>query len=365
MVLHEATRTGAPRVGGLIAEALQPHAQVEVVALRTGPLKEWLDQRLGAERVRIVERGWYRSNTFEARVRSAEAFLLESDCDLVYVNSIASSEFLVAASSVGKKSVLHLHEKTSEMESLLRQGVTKANIVAFTPAMILAGTELIRDFQAVFGVVPDRVLDWGIAVDVDEILTLSRENAQPAPRGASGHWAQGARLCVGMVGHASRRKGSDIFVELARRLPENDFIWVGDWPRKRAPDNPVPYKEAAKVPNLYATGGVANPYAFMKDFDLFFLTSREDPNPLVVAEAMILGVPVIAFSSSTAVPNFLGRNAILCHGSASVDRACRMLKRFGRQQLKIDGLVPRLEQIRPLFDINAKIAPLLEMLKSL
>ena len=44
VVLHEATRTGAPRVGGLIAAALQKHFDVRVLCLSDGPLVGWLEE---------------------------------------------------------------------------------------------------------------------------------------------------------------------------------------------------------------------------------------------------------------------------------------------------------------------------------
>ena len=38
LVLHEATRTGAPRVGGLIAKELARSEDVHVIVLKDGPL---------------------------------------------------------------------------------------------------------------------------------------------------------------------------------------------------------------------------------------------------------------------------------------------------------------------------------------
>lgn len=367
MVLHEATRTGAPKIGGLIAAALKPSFDVEVVVLRAGPLQTWLEEKIGLRHVKVLERGWYHSRSFESRVETAIEYLRKSDCDLVYVNSLASSEFLVAASVTGKKSILHLHEKSGEMYSLLRQGVTKYNILAYTKAMILAGSGLVEDFTEVFGGLPERVLDWGIAIDVGEMFQLCFREPGPLKNFAERPWKKGERLAIGMVGHASHRKGADIFFQLAQIIPKKDFIWIGNWARSESPDNPIADKMIAKarLANFYTSGGVANPYSYMKDFDLFLLSSREDPNPIVVAEAMLLNIPVMAFSRSTAVPDFLGRYAILCYGIANVDNAYRILKRINRHQLQTYSLSPSIEELRPMFDIEMKIAAIVDMLLDL
>ncbi len=49
LVLHEATRTGAPRVGGLIAKELASSEDVHVIVLKDGPLAPWLRDLLGDE----------------------------------------------------------------------------------------------------------------------------------------------------------------------------------------------------------------------------------------------------------------------------------------------------------------------------
>ena len=44
---------------------------------------------------------------------------------------------------------------------------------------------------------------------------------------------------------------------------------------------------------------------FFSAADAFVLTSREDPFPTVVLEAMSVGVPVVAFAESGGIPEFL------------------------------------------------------------
>lgn len=101
------------------------------------------------------------------------------------------------------------------------------------------------------------------------------------------------------VGYADLRKGFDIFVEAARaanrRGMPHRFMWVGNidghldsWilgdGRKAQPDNLILARHTDDVGAYYAAA------------DIFLLTSREDPFPSVVMEAMHSGAPVVAFA---------------------------------------------------------------------
>ena len=88
------------------------------------------------------------------------------------------------------------------------------------------------------------------------------------------------------------RKGVDLWLDVARRLlasaPPGSlrFVWVGDG---------EPPAEAAALAGVEFSGHSDNPSAAMADFDIMTLPSRDDPFPLVVMEAMLLGKPVVAF----------------------------------------------------------------------
>ena len=113
-----------------------------------------------------------------------------------------------------------------------------------------------------------------------------------------GRFPGGERRVVAMSGFAQPRKGPDIFFDLARRLPRYDFLWIGPWepPDTTKNDPTVERYRSQPLDNFYVTGLTENPYAYLRGIDVFVLTAREDPNPLVVIEALLLGKKVVAFS---------------------------------------------------------------------
>jgi glycosyltransferase involved in cell wall biosynthesis len=367
VVLHEATRTGAPRVGGLIAAALQKHSEVRVLCLSDGPLVGWLKDRVGENNVSVIDFVDGRHRTpFGDRVAIANKALAEGPCELVYVNSAAAAEFVFAAKALGKTIVLHVHEKAAMLRRLLEIDLAKMEMLSLCDGVVLAAGDLRRDLAEVFGFVPEPCLDFGIAVDTEEIAQMANERDAPARNALGESAAWGQRLVVGMCGHASARKGADIFFAAAAALPAHDFVWVGNWNREDAPENDVidQYLER-RLPNLYVTGGVDNPYKYIARFDLFFLSSRVDPNPLVLAEAMSLGVPVLCFSRTTAVADFLGRNAILCHGTTNTADTVRVLSALDPVEIRSAEFNRSSETLQRRFEITQKTPALLRFLASL
>jgi len=107
------------------------------------------------------------------------------------------------------------------------------------------------------------------------------------PRGASRHCFARKRAKIAFVGRLSPEKGPDIFCQLAKQIPQHEFVLFGDGPM--LPDlmrfsNYVTFK-----------GHVQNMDEEWSDIDILCITSRYEGLPMVAVEAMLRGIPVIAF----------------------------------------------------------------------
>jgi len=357
LILHEATRTGAPRVGGLIAKELARDEDVNVLVLKDGPLVPWLKELIGDDRITVCNSDEFEHTLpFEERLRSASEALAGCESDVVYVNSLAASVFVLAAKAQHRKTVLHVHERSAEMFSLLRHDVTKMEVMAVTDGVVLAANDLTSDILDVFGLIPAASHNFGIAIEIDTLRETARAEVEPARTAGGGVLSKGERLLVGMCGHASPRKGSDIFFETAEAMPDCDFVWIGGWEPAEAIENTVYDAYMSKqLENLYVTGAVDNPYAHIGQLDLFFLSSREDPNPLVLAEAMALHVPLLTFSKTTAVADRLGRTGILCHGLPNVPDVSRVLKACAPGKVRSESFRHLADEALAEFDIKEKM----------
>lgn len=120
-------------------------------------------------------------------------------------------------------------------------------------------------------------------------------------------------LVFGM-GTADLRKGFDYFVEICSLVSVKDtsihFVWLGDY------TNPIFKIEIEKVihqnkleDKITLTGNIPFDKLNVLPANLFLMTSREDPYPLVVLEAAFLRIPCIAFKNSGGAAEFIEENA--------------------------------------------------------
>ncbi|WP_322920076.1 glycosyltransferase family 4 protein [Nocardioides renjunii] len=289
LVSHEASRTGAPRIAALVARGLveQGH-RVRIVSQRPGPLVEDF-AAVAPTRVtplwRTLRRAWARPG----RVRSRAAALLEVGTaiavvaahrpDLVYVNSTSSAAYVRAATLLRHPAVLHVHESGEVLRGFLgRVGIDglpggDVRLVACSPS------------------VADALVGLGAASE-DLDLLLSIPDATRLAGAAPQPTVPPRAVVVGCLGAVEHRKGVDLWLQVARSLLDSAppgslrFVWVGGG------DPPA---GAAGLAGVEFAGASADPAADMARFDIMTLPSRDDPFPLVVMEAMLLGKPVVAF----------------------------------------------------------------------
>jgi glycosyltransferase involved in cell wall biosynthesis len=113
---------------------------------------------------------------------------------------------------------------------------------------------------------------------------------------------------VGGMGTVDLRKGVDIFLQVAQLLKDKKdiyFLWVG------GQETEIEYKifqidkDRLALKNVIFQTSINNPLDFMDAFDVFFVSSREDPYPLVVLEAAMLSKPIICFDKAGGAKDFV------------------------------------------------------------
>ncbi|WP_131118332.1 glycoside hydrolase family 99-like domain-containing protein [Lichenihabitans psoromatis] len=125
--------------------------------------------------------------------------------------------------------------------------------------------------------------------------------------------APGSRLILGM-GYGDLRKGFDLFLQVWRLLQISDcdihFCWVGSIDPGLRDWLSVEISDAEKTGTFHMAGYRADVEGFFSAADGLVLTSREDPFPTVVLEAMSVDIPVFAFEGTGGIPDFLRQYGI-------------------------------------------------------
>ena len=323
--------TGAPRIGFDIAAHLARHHRVTLLAKKAGPLVDFAEYAPLRAAYRVLNTNHeVCDKTYRQRVADAAEMLGELGADLLYVNSVASGEWCEAGKLAGVPVALHTHETRDSLPSLL-SSVCTPRVLGFVDLLVGASGRALDDIEELTNSRVVNRLEIGIFVDA-EAVRRGALRAEPPPVDANGKplGAPGNRLAIAMCGLAQRRKGADIFFALAERLPQYDFVWIGPWTSAETPLNGPTLERfsSMKLANFFHTGLTDNPYAHLRRADAFVLTSREDPNPLVVAEALLLGRKVVAFTQTGASAAMLARFGYALTGAPDAERLAAVLPRI-------------------------------------
>jgi len=93
---------------------------------------------------------------------------------------------------------------------------------------------------------------------------------------------------VAFVGRLSYEKGPDVFIRLAKQLPQYSFSIYGDGPMLDEISTTAPN-------NVELAGHVTSMLPHWPKISLLCITSREEGLPLVAIEALVRGIPVISY----------------------------------------------------------------------
>ena len=248
------------------------------------------------------------------------------------VNSAASGMACARLAKAGVACVLMVHElprllRERGLIGAAREGAAHAHHVVF-------GAPYVRDRFHELVAVPH-----GRAVVMPQGLYRPVDAERDAMRARLGLPANVA-LAVG-VGYGDLRKGFDLFLQAWRTAQAADpavhALWAGNI------DPQVHAYLGAEMAAAQATGTFHHhPYQpdgadWLAAADVHLLTSREDPLPSVVLEAMSAGVPTVAFEEAGGAPDLLrdygaGRAVPLADAASMVREALTLVRRWGPQE---------------------------------
>ena len=106
---------------------------------------------------------------------------------------------------------------------------------------------------------------------------------------------------VGMIGILNRFKNQNFLIEIAKKLPDVTFLFVGE-----GPDRLLLEENSKDLTNVILTGKREDAYKFYSAFDIFAFPSLYEGFPMVLIEAQCSGVNIImneTIDSTTQVAN--------------------------------------------------------------
>jgi glycosyltransferase involved in cell wall biosynthesis len=306
VVSHEASRTGAPRVALDVVNSLPSERWERFVVLRwAGPLApefEATSDRLILEPLRRGRAAlrWLRFTRPVASVVEQVAAMIVIAWvrpHVVWCNTVLSACYVRPATLLRRRVILHAHEPAERIDQVLRRyrltGHWQRVILVGCAPLVCVGLAAATN-QPVAAVtylpsVPDR----------RRVVDLAGYDRPALPDHG---------VLVGACGTPNHTKGIDLWLTIVARVAREvrhldpHFVWIGG----EAPPGFAEWgAQHGLTDRVTFTGLLENPFPVLGALDVFTLTSRVDPFPLVVLEAMHLAVPVVAFAVGD-VPEQIG-----------------------------------------------------------
>jgi glycosyltransferase involved in cell wall biosynthesis len=226
---------------------------------------------------------------------------------LVYGNTVEVSELLEACTGPTTPAITHVHE----LDFWLRHhtGLSRFSLVRDGSDRMIAVSRAVRASLVGQGVDPDAIdLVYG-AIETSQWVAGDAHRTLRAELGIPD-----SALVVGGAGTLDWRKGVDLFLRVAHGVRKHNvprpvhFVWMGgslDDDRLRFAELRHDAAQLGLGACLHFTGHRPDPASFYGLLDVFLLTSREDPFPLVVLEAAAAGVPTVCFDGAGGAPEFV------------------------------------------------------------
>lgn len=315
LVTHDAYPHGAQFLALNLAKTLSHDMgfHVDLVCLGEGPLKaeyaKWATLHdLTGVNARGMEAKALAKRLYDAGHRAA------------LVNTTVSGHFLETLSNEGFRCVALIHELGGVLNQNRLHGHARA-ISRSAHKIVFPAREVASAFGDVAPVAEGSLVIRPQGLYKRRKTTQDHSTERAALREKLRLPAD-SQIVLG-VGHADHRKGVDLFVEAGLALGESHpnafWVWVGHWEHGMHRAIARTLASHSELEGRFIFPGLqADTDIFYGGADVFALTSREDPFPSVILEAMEAGLPVVGFDGAGGFVDLLseGCGQLVEHGNA-------------------------------------------------
>ncbi|WP_294958216.1 glycosyltransferase family 4 protein [uncultured Flavobacterium sp.] len=219
----------------------------------------------------------------------------KEDYDIIYANTVGA---LGIASKLKENSnselVLHIHELSTVIKQILPDfKKLKGNVDKFIAVSDLVKNELSEKWDVETRKIK-RVYEFSKVVNA---IPIKKNNSE--------------EFIVSGCGYVDWRKGTDLFLQVARLIHSRKhnrtikFIWIGKLSLADRLVIEADIKKMGLEDFVDFIGEVPNPHDYLKNCDVFLMSSREDPFPLVCIEVAMLNKPIICFDKATGIAEII------------------------------------------------------------
>lgn len=231
--------------------------------------------------------------------------------DLVLVNTVMSSRWFGQLEIPEKTPVVTFVHELAMSVRIYTKPAELAYLLRRTTQLLAVSKATARYYEQEHGFDPVRITLYTL-IDTPS-LEKNVQQARQQPNIYTSLGLPATALIVGGCGNAEWRKGNDLFIALARQVIGREagttapiyFVWVGVPDGSLRDDLLLDIRKAGLTDRVHLIPPTPDVLRYMSRFDVFALSSREDPYPLVVFEAGLCEVPVVCFDGAGGAPELV------------------------------------------------------------
>jgi glycosyltransferase involved in cell wall biosynthesis len=368
LVVHEATRTGAPILAWNLARHLRANYNVVVLLRRGGPLRAAFEA-ISSAVICLRDDFPMQSREIEALARQIYDNYAPK---YAIANSVESRFIFLELEALSIPVVALVHEFSSAYRPVgMLHGLFKmASAIVFS-AQIVADSAL-ADYKILqardFKILPQGPSKLPFVAADDRGEPQSSISKKRTPGDSS------TEFRVIGIGTITMRKGVDLFIAAAaavkQMLPDRKvrFAWVGahysfDQPYFDALQRQL--NESGVIDDVELLGELDDLDPVYDAADLFLLSSRLDPLPNVAIDSALRGLPVVCFDQTSGIAELLLKHdetrelvvphldstaaaKVICSlatDRAKLDRLSTAIAKVARQHFDMENYVEQIDQL--------------------
>jgi glycosyltransferase involved in cell wall biosynthesis len=301
-VSHYAGRTGAPIVllnhlAGL--KKNYPDFECDILFVDGGELIPEFE-KIGNTYLIAVKKPLFGINRLsrQSKYHIFVKNILRNNYKIIYGNTVAVSDILASAKKIDPKliTICHVHE----LEMAIKEHCGEQNFKNAQP--------FIDHFVAASVTVRNYLIGY---YKIDQLKVHIHYEHIPLPGNMVRKHDDNCLRVFGS-GTMDWRKGIDVFIQAAYQLnklapaAEFEFWWIGGKESTLDFDKAVYDIQKLELGHrIKFIPSCPNPWDYLIEADLFLLTSREDPFPLICLEAAALGKPIMCFKDTGGMVEFV------------------------------------------------------------
>lgn len=322
-ISHEASLSGAPLLLLNIINVLKndPAIEMKIVLKRGGILLN--DFKNKAPTVQIKSDGYRKhKNTFYnladiifSKCNFLKAAWWSLNADIIFNNTITNGRLLHQLSIFKKPVITYVHE-LRDVAKIFEGKKDTGFTIRHTDIFCCPSSAVSSFLTEVYNVPENKKIIFPYYFPFNQYSqSVTEQNKASLKKQYEEKYAIDPNtIWVVSMGKVSIRKGYDIFIDIAEQCAQQQpgkfsFIWIGEAENSSIEKELEANNSKLTESNIHFIGMLPHSYNSLLPFDIFLLSSREDPYPLVVLEAAFQKVPSICFKDAGGIKEFIGEDA--------------------------------------------------------